>query len=97
MASIDPVRPQADFSEQHRAQPLLVGIAVGVSTFLLGIALLPQPRGSVAVYDGPEAIDMMGPMPAVQLASVTPAEVPLPVATGVFEETPPEAIHEVWG
>lgn len=97
MHSIDPVRPQAGFREQHRAHPALIGVAVGISAFLLGLALLPHPRHAVATVEAPEAIDMMGPMPAVQLASAPSPEFRLPAATGVFEETPPEAIHEVWG
>lgn len=97
MQSIETVRSRSHFRQQHRAQPALIGVAVAVSTFLLGLALLPQPSADVVAYEAPQAIDMMGPMPAEYVVTALQHEYRLPAATGHFEETPPEAIHEVWG
>lgn len=97
MQSIETVRPKSHFRQEHRAQPALIGVAVAVSAFLLSLALLPQPRADVVAFAGPEAIDMMGPMPADYVVTALQHEYRLPAATGHFEESAPEAIHEVWG
>lgn len=97
MQSIDSGLASAAFREQPRPRPALVGAAVAISAFMLGLALLPQPGVPVAALDGPEAIDMMGPQPVVHLAAADAPAAHLPVVTGVFEESPPEAIVEVWG
>lgn len=97
MQSIESGRPQTPFREKHRAQPALIGVAVGISAFLLGLALLPQPRAGDVAFEGPEAIDMMGPLPSERVLTALPHEYQLPPATGRFEESAPETIYEVWG
>lgn len=94
---VESSRPQTAFREKHRANPALIGAASAVGAFMLGLALLPVPSAEIARFDGPEAIDMMGPVPAERVQSAAAAEFRLAPATGVFEDGPLEVNYEVWG
>jgi len=90
-------RPQTAFREKHRANPALIGAAVGISAFFLGLALLPHPSADIARFDGPEVVEMTAPVPAAQVSSAPAAEFRLAPPTGVFEEGPLQVNYEVWG